>query len=599
MAEESERRAAAADRAISHSRTPLFKLTVNILGTYRHINDVYFKAREAVKAAPAAAAASQGAGSGRPANEAAATSSAQAPDGQEPYDDKNADYIVRVGEVYGARYEARALLGRGSFGQVVRAWDRVDKEEVAIKIIKNKLPFYKQACIEVQLLRHLNRNDPNDSHKIVRMKEYFKHMNHLCIVFEMMSYNLYELLNITQFNGISLPLVRKFAQQILTALAFLSSSHVNVIHCDLKPENILLKNPKRSAIKIIDFGSSCLSGETMYKYIQSRYYRSPEILLGLPYSFPIDMWSLGCILVEMHVGDPLFNGRNEVDQIMKIAGLLGLPPKHMIDASAKVRKLFMKGPDGNYQFVQTLQEKMSFRSLGEVIGVETFGPKGRRRGEPGHSAQDYRKFKDLVERMLVYDPSRRITPLAALAHPFFRPEDQPIAVPPGLSLHGPSAPGEPAASQTTTVAPSSLSSSSLSDDKHSRKSSEDAQQPQQQQQQQQKQLLPQQQPAACTPRQGTGSGGPAPGQAAIVASQTVFSPSPVVPRHAVLIQQAQAQGQAQSDLQAHHHHHHHGGTRPADSGGAGGVSAAQASASVQASTASTDLRRSGDRRLSF
>ena len=74
-------------------------------------------------------------------------------------------------------------------------------------------------------------------------------------------------------------------------------SHVTilVIHCDLKPENILLVNPKRSKIKLIDFGSSCKLGEGMYLYIQSRYYRSPEILLNLPYDTKIDMWSLGKI----------------------------------------------------------------------------------------------------------------------------------------------------------------------------------------------------------------------------------------------------------------------------------------------------------------
>ena len=79
---------------------------------------------------------------------------------------------------------------------------------------------------------------------------------------------------------------------------------VSIIHCDLKPENILLKNPKRTAIKLIDFGSSCKIGHTMYPYIQSRFYRSPEVLLGLPYDEKIDMWSLGCILYELHVGDP-------------------------------------------------------------------------------------------------------------------------------------------------------------------------------------------------------------------------------------------------------------------------------------------------------
>ena len=75
-----------------------------------------------------------------------------------------------------------------------------------------------------------------------------------------------------------------------------------MIHCDLKPENILLRDPKRSAIKLVDFGSSCREGQTVYSYIQSRFYRSPEVLLGCSYTCAIDLWSLGCILFEMHTG---------------------------------------------------------------------------------------------------------------------------------------------------------------------------------------------------------------------------------------------------------------------------------------------------------
>ena len=119
----------------------------------------------------------------------------------------------------------------------------------------------------------------------------------------MLSYNLYDLLRNTKFKGISLNLIRKFSKQILKSLSFLASPEVNVIHCDLKPENILLRHPRRSNIKLIDFGSSCYLTKRTYTYIQSRFYRSPEILLGLPYDQKIDIWSLGCVLVEMHTGN--------------------------------------------------------------------------------------------------------------------------------------------------------------------------------------------------------------------------------------------------------------------------------------------------------
>ena len=95
----------------------------------------------------------------------------------------------------------------------------------------------------------------------VRLKRHFMYRNHLCLVFELLSYNLYELLRNTNFRGVSLNLTRKFAQQLCTALLFLSTPEINVIHCDLKPENILLCNPKRSAVRIVDFGSSCQVGQ--------------------------------------------------------------------------------------------------------------------------------------------------------------------------------------------------------------------------------------------------------------------------------------------------------------------------------------------------
>jgi len=84
------------------------------------------------------------------------------------------------------------------------------------------------------------------------------------------------------------------------------------VHCDLKPENILLVDSWKSAIKIIDFGSGCFLGQQLYTYIQSRYYRAPEIILGVDYDCAIDMWSMACILFELFQGIPLFTGENEV-----------------------------------------------------------------------------------------------------------------------------------------------------------------------------------------------------------------------------------------------------------------------------------------------
>lgn len=349
---------------------PLRKLSVDLIKTYKHINEVYYakKKRRAQQAPPQDTSTKK---EKKVLNHG--------------YDDDNHDYIVRSGERWLERYEIDSLIGKGSFGQVVKAYDHQTQELVAIKIIKNKKAFLNQAQIELRLLELMNQHDTEMKYYIVHLKRHFMFRNHLCLVFELLSYNLYDLLRNTHFRGVSLNLTRKLAQQLCTALLFLATPELSIIHCDLKPENILLCNPKRSAIKIVDFGSSCQLGQRIYQYIQSRFYRSPEVLLGTPYDLAIDMWSLGCILVEMHTGEPLFSGSNEVDQMNRIVEVLGIPPAPMLDQAPKARKYFERLPGGGW----TLRRTKELR-------------------------------KDLVLRMLEYEPAARISPLGALQHGFFR-----------------------------------------------------------------------------------------------------------------------------------------------------------------------------------
>uniref|UniRef100_A0A8C5WER8 Dual specificity tyrosine-phosphorylation-regulated kinase 1A n=1 Tax=Leptobrachium leishanense TaxID=445787 RepID=A0A8C5WER8_9ANUR len=389
---------------------PLRKLSVDLIKTYKHINEVYYakKKRRAQQVPPEDSSTKK-----------------ERKVFNDGFDDDNYDYIVKNGEKWMDRYEIDSLIGKGSFGQVVKAYDHHDQEWVAIKIIKNKKAFLNQAQIELRLLELMNKHDTEMKYYIVHLKRHFMFRNHLCLVFELLSYNLYDLLRNTNFRGVSLNLTRKFAQQLCTALLFLATPELSIIHCDLKPENILLCNPKRSAIKIVDFGSSCQLGQRIYQYIQSRFYRSPEVLLGMPYDLAIDMWSLGCILVEMHTGEPLFSGSNEVDQMNKIVEVLGTPPMHMLDQAPKARKYFDKLPEGTWTVKKNKDIKKDYkvpgtRRLHEVLGVETGGPGGRRAGEQGHSPSDYLKFKDLILRMLDYDPKTRITPFYALQHNFFK-----------------------------------------------------------------------------------------------------------------------------------------------------------------------------------
>nr|XP_013014567.1 dual specificity tyrosine-phosphorylation-regulated kinase 1B isoform X3 [Cavia porcellus] len=396
---------------------PLRKLSVDLIKTYKHINEVYYakKKRRAQQVPPQDSSTKK---EKKVLNHG--------------YDDDNHDYIVRSGERWLERYEIDSLIGKGSFGQVVKAYDHQTQELVAIKIIKNKKAFLNQAQIELRLLELMNQHDTEMKYYIVHLKRHFMFRNHLCLVFELLSYNLYDLLRNTHFRGVSLNLTRKLAQQLCTALLFLATPELSIIHCDLKPENILLCNPKRSAIKIVDFGSSCQLGQRIYQYIQSRFYRSPEVLLGTPYDLAIDMWSLGCILVEMHTGEPLFSGSNEVDQMSRIVEVLGIPPAPMLEQAPKARKYFERLPGGGW----TLRRTKELR-------------------------------KDLVLRMLEYEPAARISPLGALQHGFFRrtADEATNTGPAGSSASTSPAPLDtcPSSSTASSISSSGGSSGSSSD----------------------------------------------------------------------------------------------------------------------------------------
>lgn len=185
----------------------------------------------------------------------------------------------------------------------------------------------------------MKENDPQDQYNIIRIKDHLLFRKHLVISFELFSINLYEFIKNNNFSGVSLSLIRRFAIQMLQALKYLREE--KVIHCDLKPENILLKSADKSGIKIIDFGSSCFTHERIYTYIQSRFYRAPEIILGIPYTTAIDMWSFGCILIELFTGYPIFPGESEEEQLALIMEVRGAPPDEVLEQSTR-KKLFFE-----------------------------------------------------------------------------------------------------------------------------------------------------------------------------------------------------------------------------------------------------------------
>lgn len=313
------------------------------------------------------------------------------------YDDERGDYTLTIGDHVLYQYEILSLLGKGSFGQVCKCFDHKAKELIALKIIRNKRRFHQQGLVEVKVLEHLRAHDIEDRMCVVKMRQSFLFRKHLCLTFELLSINLYEFLKANDFSGLSLNLVRRFAIQVLIALKYSRAN--KIIHCDLKPENILLKQSNKSGIKVIDFGSACFENERIYTYIQSRFYRAPEIILGIPYTTCIDMWSFGCIMVELYTGYPLFPGENEQEQLLCIMEVLGVPPETLLDQSSR-RKLFFEG-ENTPKIVPNSRGKKRLpgsKTLQSVV----------------QCPDPY--FLDLISKCLTWSPEVRYTPEQALKH---------------------------------------------------------------------------------------------------------------------------------------------------------------------------------------
>ena len=265
------------------------------------------------------------------------------------------------------------VIGKGSFGQVLKVYDHKTNQYAALKIVRNEKRFHRQAQEEIRILMHLKKQDVNDYYKIVHIFDNFVFREHQCITFELLSMNLYELTKRNRFSGFSLQLVRKFAYSLLQCLECLYRN--KIIHCDLKPENILLKQQGRSAIKVIDFGSSCYEHQRVYTYIQSRFYRAPEVILGAKYGMAIDIWSFGCILAELYTGIPIFPGEDEADQLACIIELLDMPPQSLLDQSKRARNFISSRGYPRYCSVSMQDDQV-------ILGAGR-SRRGKVRGPPG------------------------------------------------------------------------------------------------------------------------------------------------------------------------------------------------------------------------
>ncbi|VDD81863.1 unnamed protein product [Mesocestoides corti] len=265
------------------------------------------------------------------------------------------------------RYECIQSLGKGSFGNVILAIDHKTGTKCAIKVVRRDIRFTTQAKIEISILELLQKANPfpagaSERFPIVRLIEHFMFREHMCLSFELLGCSLYDLIKDKKDQGLPRDRVRRLMASVLEGLTYIWNA--GIIHCDLKPENVLLVSQSadggpdeiRDFVKIIDFGSSCFIGKQCYPYIQSRFYRAPEVIMRLEYGQPIDVWSFGCLVFEMIRGYPLFPGEDEFDQLACMMEKLGLPPRQMIMPSRVFSRYFYES-DGSRRYYTTVDKQ--------------------------------------------------------------------------------------------------------------------------------------------------------------------------------------------------------------------------------------------------
>ncbi|KAI8462996.1 MAG: kinase-like domain-containing protein [Monoraphidium minutum] len=361
-------------------------------------------------------------------------------------DDKEGHYVYELGENISSRYKILSKFGEGTFGRVLECWDRRRKEYVAVKIVRNVDKYRHAAMIELEVLNTLESNDPLAKRKCVHLKEWFDYRGHVCMVFEKLGPSLYDFLRRNDYQPFPLAVVQSVARQLLEAVAFMHE--LRLVHTDLKPENILLRGaeymrlppvegtageggaarphrrvPRVAEIRVIDFGSATFEDGYHSSVVSTRHYRAPEVILGLGWSFPCDLWSAGCILVELATGDALFQTHENLEHLAMMQQVLGPVPESMAYRADKHSAKYFTG--GRLDWPEGAASRKSVRAVNKLRDLQAL--LSERCDTVG--GQGVEELVDLVKAMLQYEPSQRMSAAATLSHPFLTME---LPAPPGV-----------------------------------------------------------------------------------------------------------------------------------------------------------------------
>ncbi|XP_034548404.1 homeodomain-interacting protein kinase 1-like isoform X1 [Notolabrus celidotus] len=320
-------------------------------------------------------------------------------------------------------YLVQDFIGKGCFGKVAKSVNLFTGKDVALKIITSE--DSRASKRELKMLEAIRCLDPIKTN-VVHFLETFEHRGLTCLAFEKLDRNLFQLLMDRHENPLSLNEIRPIAHQLLTAFDALKG--IGVIHADLKLDNIMLVNHQNQPfrVKLIDFGLSLHTSEVRPGLkAQGIGYRAPEVILGLPFTEAIDMWSLGCVLAVLYLSCHLFGVLCEYQQMRNIVDVLGQPADHLLDAGSFTDKFFklnrhydypkwwLKTPM-EYKLTTGLEPKECERALNHLDEIVTIVPEIKECIE----LEDKRAFLSLLKCLLQTDHEQRISPDKALKHPF-------------------------------------------------------------------------------------------------------------------------------------------------------------------------------------
>ena len=294
------------------------------------------------------------------------------------------------------RYEQIEIMGKGTYGIVIKCYDHKEHKFVSLKILHASTNNTKQLQMETEILQLMTQSeqDPEGKKHVITLMDKFTYRGYTVFITEILSIDLLTYLRGFNLQGMNPIKAKSIAFQIAKGLQFIHKN--GVVHSDMKPENILFTDKNRDFIKIIDFGCSCYDQKPLYKVVESLLYRAPEVLFGFKYGKAIDIWAFACILIEMFTGKPLFHPKNDKDLIKLWADLLGSPPVDMVKCSPIMKKFFSEKP---------INRKAANQKKREIIDSRL-----------GGRDQD---LTDLISRCLEWLPSKRLNIDEIVNHPFF------------------------------------------------------------------------------------------------------------------------------------------------------------------------------------